>query len=59
LPTKSSETPLHMASRETYDFEFESDTPGEIPMRVENTLNNAKLLAKIICAVRPSSARRF
>jgi len=48
IADQSSETPLHMASRETYDFEFESDTPGEIPMRVENTLNNAKLLAKII-----------
>ncbi len=46
--TKSSEATLHIVSGETYDFEFEPETPGEIPLRVENTLNNAKLFAKII-----------
>lgn len=33
---------------EPYDFEFESDAPGAIPLRGENTLNNAQLLARII-----------
>jgi FtsP/CotA-like multicopper oxidase with cupredoxin domain len=45
---KMSDAKLHIASGETYDFEFQSDTPGEIPLQVENIVNNAKLAAKIV-----------
>jgi manganese oxidase len=39
---------VHIASGEVYDFEFQSDTPGEIPLQLENLVNSAKLMAKII-----------
>lgn len=39
---------LHIASGETYDFEFQPDRPGEIPLQIENPLNEAKLVEKII-----------
>jgi FtsP/CotA-like multicopper oxidase with cupredoxin domain len=39
---------LHIASGEAYDFEFRPDTPGEIPLEVENPFNKAKLLGKIV-----------
>jgi len=45
---KTSDAILHIASGETYDFEFQSDVPGEIPLQVENSINKAKLLGKII-----------
>jgi FtsP/CotA-like multicopper oxidase with cupredoxin domain len=39
---------LHIISGETYDFEFHPDAAGEIPLQVENNLNKAKLVGKII-----------
>lgn len=42
------EASLHIASGETYDFEFKPDGPGEIPLQVENPLNKATLVAKIV-----------
>jgi len=51
LPTrlaKSGDASFHIASGETYDFEFKSDTAGEIPLQVENAVNKAKVLGKIV-----------
>jgi FtsP/CotA-like multicopper oxidase with cupredoxin domain len=51
LPTsfmKRSDAATHIASGETYDFEFQPDAPGEIPLQVENIVNHAKLLAKVV-----------
>ena len=42
------EASLHIASGETYDFELKPDGPGEIPIQVENPLNKATLVAKIV-----------
>ncbi len=39
---------LHIASGETYDFEFQPDTPGELPLQVENNLNKSKLVGNIV-----------
>jgi len=44
----TSEAAVHLASGEAYDFEFQPDTPGEIPLRVENAVNKTTLLGKII-----------
>lgn len=43
-----SDAALHIASGEAYDFEFQSKTPGEIPIQVKNIVNEAKLVGKII-----------
>jgi FtsP/CotA-like multicopper oxidase with cupredoxin domain len=43
-----SDARLHIASGETYDFEFRSDVSGEIPLRFENMLNGANLASKIV-----------
>ena len=40
---KSSDANLHIDSGETYDFDFEPKTPGEIPLLVKNDLNTATL----------------
>ncbi len=46
---KSEDAVLHIASGEVYDFEFQPDTPGEIPFQVENYFNNkSKLVGKIV-----------
>jgi FtsP/CotA-like multicopper oxidase with cupredoxin domain len=45
---KTSDASLHIASGETYDFEFQSDTAGEIPLQVRNGVNQATLIAKIV-----------
>jgi len=46
---KSEDAVLHIASGEVYDFEFQPDTPGEIPFQVENYFNNkSKLVSKIV-----------
>lgn len=45
---KTGDATLHIASGETYDFEFQPDTPGEIPLQVVNAVNGAKLVGKII-----------
>src|ERR1022692_1897854 len=39
---------LHIASGETYDFEFQPDAPGEIPLQIENDVNKSKLVGKIV-----------
>jgi hypothetical protein len=39
---------LHIASGEAYDFEFQPDTPGEIPLEVENPFNKSKMVGKIV-----------
>ena len=39
---------LHIASGETYDFEFQPDAPGEIPWQIENDVNQSKLVGKIV-----------
>jgi FtsP/CotA-like multicopper oxidase with cupredoxin domain len=44
---KTGEATVHIASGETYDFAFEPDASGEIPLQVENPVNHEKLLAKI------------
>ncbi len=43
-----SDASLHIASGETYDFEFRSDTPGEIPLHFENAFGKGKIEGKII-----------
>jgi FtsP/CotA-like multicopper oxidase with cupredoxin domain len=39
---------LHIASGETYDFEFRADSPGEVPLEIVNVVSNAKLVSKIV-----------
>jgi FtsP/CotA-like multicopper oxidase with cupredoxin domain len=39
---------LHIASGETYDFEFQPVASGEFSWQVENGLNKAKLVGKIV-----------
>ena len=39
---------LHVVSGETYDFEFQPDAPGEIPLQIENTVGKAKLAGKMV-----------
>ena len=45
---KTGDAVLHIASGEAYDFEFQPDAPGEIPLQIENYLNKAKLVGKIV-----------
>jgi len=45
----SSDTSQHIASGETYDFEFEADAPGEIPLQVQNSFKeSSKVAGKIV-----------
>jgi hypothetical protein len=39
---------LHVVSGETYDFEFQSSTQGEIPFQLENAFSTGKLTSKFI-----------
>lgn len=39
---------LHIDSGEVYDFEFQPDAPGEIPLQLENLVNKEKLLSRIV-----------
>ena len=39
---------LHISSGETYDFEFQPDAVGEIPIEIENAVNKAKMIAKVV-----------
>lgn len=51
LPLRLAQTgdaALHLDSGETYDFEFQPAVPGEIPWQVENIVNQAKLVGKIL-----------
>ncbi len=45
---KPGDAVLHIASGETYDFEFQPDAPGEIPWQIENNVNQSKLVGKIV-----------
>lgn len=45
---KPEDAVLHIASGETYDFEFQPDAPGEIPLQVENSFSKSKLVGKIV-----------
>jgi len=45
---KPADAVLHILSGETYDFEFQPDAAGEVPLQVENNINKAKLVGKII-----------
>ena len=47
--TKPGDAVLHIASGETYDFEFQPDAPGEIPLQIANEFNDSKkLVGKIV-----------
>lgn len=39
---------LHIASGETYDFEFRAESPGEVPLEIVNVASDAKLVSKIV-----------
>jgi FtsP/CotA-like multicopper oxidase with cupredoxin domain len=45
---KSGDAVLHIASGETYDFEFQPAAPGEFPLQIENGVNQSKLIGKIV-----------
>lgn len=45
---KTSDARLHIASGETYDFEFQPKMAGEIPLEVENIVNQAKVETKVV-----------
>ena len=45
---KPEDAVLHIASGETYDFEFQPAAPGEIPLQIENGVNQSKLIGKIV-----------
>jgi hypothetical protein len=45
---KMANATLHIASGETYDFEFQPQIVGEIPLQVKNVVNSATLAAKIV-----------
>jgi len=45
---KPGDAVLHIASGETYDFEFRPETPGEIPVQIENIVNQSKLVGKMV-----------
>ena len=45
---KPCDAALHIASGETYDFEFQPSKPGEIPLQIKNPLVEEKLVGKIV-----------
>jgi len=45
---RTTEASLHIASGEAYDFEFQPDVAGEIPLQVENTVGHAKIVGRIV-----------
>jgi len=45
---KPGDAVLHIASGETYDFEFQPEAPGEIPLQIENDDTKSKLVGKIV-----------
>jgi manganese oxidase len=47
LATRS-DAVLHIASGETYDFEFRAEEPGEIPLQIQNPVSQAKLVSRIV-----------
>ena len=45
---KAQDAALHIVSGEAYDFEFQPETVGEIPLQIENLVGNAKVFGKIV-----------
>ena len=45
---ETSEANLIIASGEVYDFEFQPETAGEIPVEIENLVSKAKLAGKMV-----------
>ncbi len=45
---RSGDAVLHIASGETYDFEFHADAPGEVPLEIQNAVSQAKLSTKLV-----------
>jgi hypothetical protein len=45
---KMANASLHIASGETYDFEFQPQIVGEIPLPVKNIVNGATLAGKMV-----------
>ena len=45
---KTQDATLHIVSGEAYDFEFQPEVAGEIPLQIENNLNGAKVMGKIV-----------
>ena len=45
---RSGDAVLNITSGETYDFSFRADSPGEIPLEIENPFSQAKLLTAIV-----------
>jgi FtsP/CotA-like multicopper oxidase with cupredoxin domain len=45
---KKGDALLHIASGETYDFEFQPDATGEIPVEVENIFGHAKVVETLV-----------
>lgn len=45
---KPGDAVLHIASGETYDFEFRADAAEEIPLEIQNPVSQAKLSTKIV-----------
>lgn len=51
LPTrlqKKGDARLHIASGETYDFEFQPDATGEVPVEIENAFGHAKVVETLV-----------
>jgi FtsP/CotA-like multicopper oxidase with cupredoxin domain len=46
--SKPQDALLHIVSGEAYDFEFQPDAAGEIPLQIENNLTKWKLVGKIL-----------
>ncbi len=45
---KSGNATLHIASGETYDFEFQPQSPGEILLQMKNEFNDGKVVTKFV-----------
>jgi FtsP/CotA-like multicopper oxidase with cupredoxin domain len=45
---KPSDAVLHIASGETYDFEFRADAAEEIPLEIQNPVSQAKLSMRLV-----------
>lgn len=45
---KTEDAVLHIASGEAYDFEFHPEAAGEIPLEIENMVNQAKLVSRVV-----------
>jgi FtsP/CotA-like multicopper oxidase with cupredoxin domain len=45
---KPGDAKLHIVSGETYDFEFRSEQPGEIPLEIRNPVGGATLVSQIV-----------